>query len=92
MWRTVLKNGCHYSETSVKYQISYGQAYQWVKKFREKGIDGLKDKRGQAKPTEEMSELERLRVENRLLTAENKRVELENGFLKKLDEIERRRS
>lgn len=63
------------SETSVKFQISYGQAYQWVKKFREKGIDGLIDKRGQIKPVEEMSELERLRAENKLLGAENRGME-----------------
>lgn len=87
-----LKNGCNYSETALKYQISYGQAYQWVRKFKEKGIDSLKDKRGRTKPVEEMSEVERLRAENRLLAAENKGMELENALLKKLGEIERRRS
>lgn len=87
-----LKNGCNYSETSLKYQISYGQAYQWVRKFKENGIAGLKDKRGRTKPMEELSEVERLRAEIRLLAAENKSIELENAFLKKLGEIERRRS
>lgn len=76
----------------MKYQISYGQAYQWVRKYRAKGIEGLRDKRGQTKPVEEMSELEQLRMENRLLAAENKRMELEDSFLKKLDEVERERS
>jgi hypothetical protein len=38
-----------------------------------------------------MSELERLRAENRILRAERERVEMEVSFLKKLDEIERRR-
>ena len=43
-------------------------------------------------PEEEMSEVEKLQAENRILKAKLKRKELENLFLKKLDEIERRRS
>lgn len=61
-----LKNGCNYSKTSLKYQISYGDAYQWVRKFRENGIAGLRDKRGRTKPAKELSEVERLRAENTL--------------------------
>jgi hypothetical protein len=38
-----------------------------------------------------MSELERLRAENKILRAEKKQVEMEISFLKKLEEIERRR-
>ena len=38
-----------------------------------------------------MSELEKLRAENKLLQAEKRRAQLEAAFLKKLDEIERRR-
>ena len=38
-----------------------------------------------------MSELERLRAEVKLLKAKKKRAEMEASFLKKLDEIERRR-
>ena len=77
-----MKNGCDYTATSHKYQISYGQAYQWVRKFKECGMDSLRDKRGRTKPVEEMSEVERLRAENRLLVAKNKSMELENAFLK----------
>lgn len=55
-------------------------------------MDSLRDKRGRTKPVEEMSEVERLRAENRLLVAKNKSMELENAFLKKLDEVEGRRS
>jgi hypothetical protein len=39
-----------------------------------------------------MSDLEKLKAENRMLKAELERKELENMFLKKVDEIERRRS
>lgn len=51
----------------------------------------MTDKRGRTKPKTEMTELEKLRAENRLLKAQNKRQEMEMAFLKKLDEIERRR-
>ena len=80
-----------YAETAEKYHVSYQQVYGWVRKYREKGIDGLKDKRGRTKPAEEMTEVERLKAENRMLKAELERKELENLFLKKLDEIGRRR-
>lgn len=61
-----------------------------MKKYEDSGIDALVDRRGKNKPMEEMSELERLRMENRLLKAQNKRQEMEMNFLKKLEEIERR--
>ena len=39
----------------------------------------------------EMSELEKLRAENRILRAEKEHAQMEADFLKKLAEIERRR-
>ena len=57
----------------------------------DKGVDGLKDGRGRTRTEEEMSELEKLKAENRLLKAELENRELENLFLKKVKEIERRR-
>lgn len=86
-----IEQGRDYTATSKKYQVSYQQMYQWVKKYEEKGLDGLLDRRGKRKPVEEMTELERLRKENKLLMAEKRRAELEIAFLKKLEEIERRR-
>ena len=38
-----------------------------------------------------MSETEKLNVQIRLLEAKNKQLEMENNFLKKLEEVERRR-
>lgn len=58
---------------------------------QQNGVDELQDKRGRRKTESEMSELERLRAENKLLRAEKERAEMEASFLKKLDEIERRR-
>ena len=53
-------------------------------------MDGLQDKRGKRKSPEEMTEVEKLRAEVRLLRAEKRRAEIEISFLKKLEEIERR--
>lgn len=81
----------NYEQTAEKHQVSYQQVYQWVRKYKEHGVDGLIDRRGRTKPTEEMSETEKLKAENKILKAQLDRKELENLFLKKLDEIERRR-
>ena len=77
-----------YAATIEKYGVSYQQIYSWVKKYSEKGTEGLVDKRGKHKLESEMTELEKLRAENRILTAKNKRLETENAVLKKLEEIE----
>ncbi|MBR0600657.1 helix-turn-helix domain-containing protein, partial [Sinanaerobacter chloroacetimidivorans] len=80
-----------YIETAQKYQVSYQQVYTWVSKYETNGIEGLLDKRGRKKTESEMSELEKLKAQNKLLEAENRRKQMEIDFLKKLDEIERRR-
>lgn len=64
------------------YGISYQQIYAWLRKYEEQGIDGLKDGRGRTKPVEEMSEAERLRMENKILKAQLKDAEMENKLLK----------
>ena len=81
-----------YAETAEKYDVSYQQVYQWIQKYKADGVDGLVDRRGHSKQVDEMTEIERLQAENRLLKAQLERKELENIFLKKVDEIERRRS
>lgn len=74
-----------------KYGVSYPQLYSWLRKYEEKGVEGLIDKRGKRKLLEEMPEVERLRAENKLLKVENRQKEMEIAVLKKLQEIERRR-
>lgn len=86
-----IKSGSTYDETAQKYNVSYQQIYQWHHKYMDKGVDGLKDGRGRTRTEEEMSELEKLKAENRLLKAELENRKLENLFLKKVREIERRR-
>jgi len=87
-----IESGMSYAETAEKYDVSYQQVYQWIQKYKANGIDGLVDRRGRTKPVEKMTEIERLQAENRILKAQLERKELENIFLKKVDEIERRRS
>ena len=81
----------NYAQTAAKYHISYQQARSYTIKYEAGGVEALTDRRGRAKPLDEMSELERLRAENKILRAEKERAEMEASFLKKLDEIERRR-
>jgi transposase-like protein len=85
-----IEHGNDYVATIEKYGVSYQQIYSWVRKYNEKGAEGLVDKRGKRKPESEMTELEKLRAENRMLEARNKRLELECAVLKKLEEIEGR--
>ena len=85
-----IAHGNDYTAAIKKYGISYQQIYSWVRKYQEKGAEGLLDKRGKRKPEWEMTETEKLRAENRLLEARNKRLETENAVLKKLEELERR--
>ena len=84
-------NHKNYQLTADTYQVSYQQVYSWVRKYEVQGAEALTDKRGRTKPVDEMPELEKLRAENKLLKAQNKRQEMEMIFLKKLGEIERRR-
>lgn len=84
-----IEHGKDYTATVEKYGVSYQQIYSWVKKYNDKGVEGLVDKRGKRKPESEMTEVEKLRAENRMLEAQNRRLETENAVLKKLEEIER---
>ena len=83
-------NANNYALTAKEFHCSYGQVYSWVKKYESLGIEGLYDRRGRNKPTEELTELEKLQAENRLLKAQAKQQQMEIDFLKKLDSIERR--
>jgi len=86
-----IDNGHAYSTTSILYNVSYGQVYSWVKKYEKSGVDGLIDRRGKSSSTDEtVSEIDKLRAENKMLRAKEKRQQMEIDLLKKVEEIERR--
>jgi transposase-like protein len=86
-----LSHNRDYQNTSEKYQVSYQQVYQWVKKYEDGGEDALKDGRGRKKAPEELTEAERQKLAMKKLEYENERLRAENALLKKLQELERRR-
>ena len=83
-----LEHGKDYKGTAEKYGASYGQVYQWVKKYLKSGEEGLSDGRGHRKSDEEVDEVERLRRENLRLKAELQRKDMLVELLKKVKEFE----
>ena len=68
-----IANGGNYGETALKFNVSYQQVYQWVKKFKEKGNAGLEDRRGKRlkdqtpRTREEELEIEVAKLKHELL-------------------------
>ena len=86
-----IANGGNYSETALKFNVSYQQVYQWVKKFKEMGIAGLEDRRGKRlKDQTPRTREEELEIEIAKLKHELYMTKMERDVLKKLDEIVRR--
>ena len=82
-----LEHNKDYGLTVETYNVSYQQIYAWVRKYEEGGVDKLKDNRGRTKPIEEMTEIEKLKAEMKILEAKNRQLEIENAFIKKLQEL-----
>ena len=86
-----IEHNHNYSETAEKYSVSYQQARSYTIKYENGGIDTLQDRRGKRKPDDTLTEIERLKAELRLEKAKRLKAEMEASFLKKLEELERRR-
>lgn len=86
-----LGNDKNYQVTAETYKVSYQQVYQWVRKYENGGDEALKDKRGRINVEAELSPEKKIQLEMKRLERENERLRAENLFLKKLEEIERRR-
>jgi len=71
-----------YGLTVETYKVSYQQIYAWVRKYEEGGVDKLRDNRDRTKPVEEMTEVEKLKAEMKILEAKNRQLEIENAFKK----------
>ncbi len=81
----------NYAEAAERFKVSYQQARNYTVKYEKNGIDALQDNRGRRKPGDLLTEVEKLRAELKLEKAKREKAEMEASFLKKLDEIERRR-
>ncbi len=80
-----------YQRDVEKYGVSYQQVYSWVRKFEKEGSNGLLDRRGkglESKPN--LTPEEELRLKIKQQEEPIKYLEMENGLLKKLEEIKRR--
>ena len=82
-----IEHNYDYGLTVETYNVSYQQGYAWGRKYEEGGVDKLRDNRGRTKQVEEMTEVEKLKAEMKILEAKNRQLEIENEFIKKLQEL-----
>ena len=85
-----LSHGKNYKDAAARYDVSYSQVYDWVRKYVAGGEDGLIDRRGHHKTDDEVDETERLRRENQRLKRQLEEQERLVYFLKKLEALEGR--
>ena len=85
-----LEHGKNYKETAARYEVTYSQIYEWVRRYEANGEAGLEDRRGKRKSDEEGDELEKLRRENLQLKSKLEEGKRLNLLLKKVKEFERR--
>ena len=83
-----LEHGKDYLLTVEQFGVFYQQIYSWVRKYEEKGIDGLADGRGRTKPESEMTDAEKLQAQVRMLDVQLRDKEMEIELLKKVKELE----
>ena len=83
-----VSHGKDYKGTAVRYDVSYSQVYNWVRKYLVEGEEGLIDRRGHHKTDDEVDELERLRRENLRLKRQLEAERRANEILKKVQEFE----
>ena len=84
-----LANHKNYGATALKYQCSYQQVRNWVKRYEEMGSAGLEDRRGRragTMPSRTPEEEMRDRIAE--LERRNRDLQMENDLLKKVRELE----
>ncbi|KRK73107.1 transposase [Levilactobacillus namurensis DSM 19117] len=86
----VTASGHTYSQAAEHFNVSYQQVRSWVLKAKSGGYPALKDRRGRTKSREEMTEVKRLKLENRQLKTQLREQEIYDIFLKKVREIRNR--
>lgn len=84
-----LEHGKDYKGTAAHYGCNYNQLYQWVKKYKENGEEGLIDKRGKRKNEGELTDIEKANRIIAELKRQNKELQDRYDVLKKAEERER---
>lgn len=85
-----MEHDLDYQGTCKVFNVTYSNVFNRVRKYREKGEEGLSDRRGRRKKDEELDELGLLKKQLREKERELERAHLEIRLLKKVEEIERR--
>jgi transposase len=86
-----LMNDKNYGAMATKYNCSYQQIRNWVKKHEDMGAAGLEDRRGHRVGSQpSRSPEEELRDKIAELERMNTDLQMENDLLKKVKELERR--
>lgn len=87
--RDCLANDKNYGAMALKYNCSYQQVRNWVKRYEEMGSAGLEDRRGKrAGSMPSRTPEEELRDKIAELERKNKDLQMENDLLKKVRELE----
>jgi transposase-like protein len=89
----VISHDNDYKGAAHKYSVPYANVYTWVKKYNERGEDGLSDSRGRSssnEPKHELTEAEKKDIEIQKLKQELKRKDMVIEVLKKNIEIQER--
>lgn len=85
--------GSSISSISIKAHIDSGQLYQWVRNYRNRGMEGLQCKKGRKPKVPHMPKTKKEKIahdikeELQILRARNEYLEAENAYLKKLDAL-----
>lgn len=84
-----LVNNRNYGAMALKYQCSYQQVRNWVKRYEEMGPAGLEDRRGHRAGTQpSRTPEEEMRDKIAELERRNHDLQMENDLLKKVRELE----
>jgi len=87
--RECLANDKNYGAMAVKYNCSYQQVRNWVKRYEEMGYVGLEDRRGRRAGTQPArTHEEEMRDKIAELERRNRDLQMENDLLKKVRELE----
>jgi len=78
------KNHLSIRETAIKFKVNSETIRQWEKRFKEKGIMGLEDKKKGRRPKAPKSQSPKTKEE---LLEENQYLRAENEYLKKLNAL-----